>query len=117
MNYATKLVNFPQQIFAAAIATVIFPLLAAHFARKNRGAIARSIETGLRPVNFITIPAMCALMVLSYPIVQALFERGSFQHSATVLTASLLPYVALGLIALAANVVLTRYCFSCLEMV
>ena len=36
MNYVTKLVNFPQQIFAAAIATVIFPLLAAQFARENR---------------------------------------------------------------------------------
>jgi len=117
MNYATKLVNFPQQIFAAAIATVIFPLLAAHFARENRRAVARSIETGLRLVNFITIPAMCALIVLSYPIVQTLFERGSFQHSATVLTASLLPYAALGLIALAANVVLTRCCFACQEMV
>ena len=36
INYVTKLVNFPQQIFAAAIATVIFPLLAAQFARENR---------------------------------------------------------------------------------
>ena len=39
MNYATKLVNFPQQIFAAAIATVIFPLLAAQFARENRRGV------------------------------------------------------------------------------
>ena len=30
-----KLVNFPQQIFAAAIATVIFPLLAAEFAKST----------------------------------------------------------------------------------
>ena len=56
MNYATKLVNFPQQIFAAAIATVIFPLLAAQFARENRRGVARSVVTGLRLVNFITIP-------------------------------------------------------------
>ncbi len=47
MNYATKLVFFPQQIFAAAIATVIFPLLAAQFARDNRRGVARSVVTGL----------------------------------------------------------------------
>ena len=79
MNYATKLVNFPQQIFAAAIATVIFPLLAAQFARENRRGVARSVVTGLRLVNFITIPSVCALIVLAHPMVQALFERGTFQ--------------------------------------
>ena len=66
-------------------------------------------------MNFITIPAACALVVLAHPMVQALFERGTFQASATDLTASLLPYAACGLIALAANVVLTRCCFACKE--
>ena len=115
MNYATKLVNFPQQIFAAAIATVIFPLLAAQFAQDNRRGVARSLVTGLRLVNFITIPAVCALIVLAHPIVQTLFERGTFQASATDLTAGLLPFAAIGLIALASNVVLTRCCFACKE--
>ena len=115
MNYATKLVNFPQQIFAAAIATVIFPLLAAQFARDNRRGVARSVVTGLRLVNFITIPSACALIVLARPMVQALFERGTFQAGATDLTASLLPYAAIGLVALAANIVLTRCCFACKE--
>jgi putative peptidoglycan lipid II flippase len=47
--------------------------------------------------------------------VQALFERGTFQAGATDLTAGLLPYAAAGLVALAANVVLTRCCFACKE--
>jgi putative peptidoglycan lipid II flippase len=115
MNYATKLVNFPQQIFAAAIATVIFPLLASHFARANRIAVGSSVTTGLRLVNFITIPSVCALIVLAHPIVQTLFERGSFKSSATDLCAGLLPFAAIGLVALAANVVLTRCAFACKE--
>lgn len=115
MNYATKLVNFPQQIFAAAIATVIFPLLATQFARANRRGIARSVVTGLRLVNLITIPSVCALIVLARPIVETLFERGTFGPTATDLCAGLLPYAAVGLIALAANVVLTRCCFACRE--
>jgi putative peptidoglycan lipid II flippase len=116
INYVTKLVNFPQQIFAAAIATVIFPLLAAQFARDNRRGVAASAVTGLRLVNFITIPASCALIVLAHPMVQTLFERGNFGPTATDLTAGLLPYSAIGLLALAANVVLTRCCFACREV-
>lgn len=115
MNYATKVVGFPQQIFAAAIATVIFPLLAAHFARNNRGAIARSMETGLRLVVLISVPATCALIVLAHPMVQTLFERGNFQASATQVTSALIPYAAIGLIGLGANVVVTRCCFACQE--
>ena len=115
INYVTKLVNFPQQIFAAAIATVIFPLLAAQFARDNRRGVARSAVTGLRLVNFITIPSVCALIVLAHPMVQTLFERGNFGPTATDLTAGLLPFGAIGLVALAANVVLTRCCFACKE--
>ena len=115
MNYATKLVNFPQQIFAAAIATVIFPLLAAEFSRSNRAGVGQSVAVGLRLVNFIIIPAVCALIVLGRPIVQTLFERGSFGPTATDLCAGLLPYAAVGLVALAAIVVLSRVCFACNE--
>lgn len=115
INYATKLVNFPQQIFAAAIATVIFPLLAAQFAKENRRGVARSAVLGLRLVTFITVPSVCALVALAHPMIQTLFERGTFGPQATDLTAALVPYAAIGLVALAANVVLTRCCFACRE--
>ncbi len=116
MNYAVKLTNLPQQVFAAAIATVIFPLLAAQFARANRAGVGHSVVTGLRLVNFITIPSMVALFVLARPIVSTLFERGQFKTSATDLCAGLLPYAAVGLVGLAACVVLTRCCFACKEV-
>jgi putative peptidoglycan lipid II flippase len=48
-------------------------------------------------------------------MVQTLFQRGTFKSTATDLTAGLLPFAALGLVALAANVVLTRCCFACKE--
>jgi putative peptidoglycan lipid II flippase len=44
--------------------------------------------------------------------VQTLFERGAFTAEATVLCAQLLPYAAVGLVALAANVVLTRCLYA-----
>ncbi len=115
MNYATKLVGFPQQIFAAAIATVMFPLLASQFASANRAGIRRSVVMGLRLVNLVTIPSVCGLIVLGHPIIAALFQRGEFRESATDLCAGLLPYAAIGLVGVAASIVLTRCCFACKE--
>ena len=116
MSYAQKLVNFPLQIFAVAIATVIFPLLAMQFAQEDRSGVARSAITGLRLVNFITIPSVCALIVLARPIVSTLFERGSFGPTSVDLTVGLLPYASVGLVALAANVVLTRCLVACRQI-
>jgi putative peptidoglycan lipid II flippase len=113
MNYAVKVVGFPQQVFVAAIGTVIFPLFASQFASKNRAAMRRSIATGLKIVLFLTVPSAFGLCMLAGPIVQTLFERGAFTPEATVLCAALLPYAAVGLVALAANVILTRYLFAC----
>lgn len=113
MNYASKLVFFPQQIFAAAIATVLFPLLASQFAGANRPGLRNSVVTGLRLVNFIMIPAICGLIVLAYPITQLLFERGEFTVKSTALVASLIPWASLGVVVIAANIVLTRCCFAC----
>jgi putative peptidoglycan lipid II flippase len=115
MNYAVKLVYFPQQIFAAAIATVIFPVAASQFASKDRAGLRYSVSIGLRLVNLITIPAMCGLIVLAPLLVQTLFQRGAFGVEATEITAGLIPFAAVGLVALAANVMLTRFCFACNE--
>lgn len=115
MSYAVRLVYFPQQIFAVSIATVIFPLLASQFAVANRVGVRRSVVMGLRMVFFITIPSVVGLMALAQPIVATLFERGAFTEDATRLTASILPYAAVGLIAIAANVVLTRCSYACME--
>jgi putative peptidoglycan lipid II flippase len=73
----------------------------------------RSIATGLKIVLFLTMPSAMGLCMLAGPIVQTLVERGAFTPEATVLCASLLPYAAVGLVALAGNVILTRYLFAC----
>ena len=113
MNYASKLVSFPQEIFATAIATVIFPLIAQQFAQADRENVARNTITGLRLVNFITIPSACVLIVLARPIVQTLFQRGNFGLSSVNLTVGLVPFAAVGLIAMAANMVLINCLFAC----
>jgi putative peptidoglycan lipid II flippase len=113
MNYAVKIVGFPQQIFVTAVATVIFPLFASQFANRNKAAIRYSAALGLRIVVFLTVPSALGLCMLAGPIVQTLFQRGAFTAEATVVCSQLLPFAAVGLVALAANVVLSRCLYAC----
>lgn len=113
MNYAVKIVGFPQQLFVTAIATVIFPLFASQFAVRNKAAMRRSAALGLRIVVFLTLPSALGLCLLAGPIVQTLFQRGAFTAEATVVCSQLLPFAAVGLVALAANVVLSRCLYAC----
>lgn len=113
MNYAIKLVSFPQTVFMTALATVLFPLLASEFARANRNAVRKALESSLQLVNVIAIPASAGLIVIAGPLVRVLFERGAFDQNATALTASLVPYAAAGLLAIAVNIVLSRCTIAC----
>jgi len=112
MNYATKLVGFPQQLFAVAIATVIFPILSAQFATRETSALRQTASTGLRMTALITIPAAAGLIVLAQPILSVLFERGAFTSGDVVRTAGAMQYFAVGLLGIAASLVLTRTFFA-----
>jgi len=112
MQYATKVVGFPQQLFAAAIATVIFPVLAAQFASNEPRSLRATALSGLRMTALITIPAAFALIALARPIISVLFERGEFTPGDVVRTAGAMQFYAVGLLGLAASIVLTRCFFA-----
>lgn len=112
MQYATKVVGFPQQLFAVAIATVIFPVLSAHFAKSETDALRTTAFTGLRMTALITIPAAVGLIALARPIINVLFERGAFTPGDVVRTAGAMQFYAVGLLGLAASIVLTRCFFA-----
>src|SRR5579872_227094 len=112
MQYATKVVGFPQQLFAAAIATVIFPILSAQFASKELRQLRATAFEGLKITGIITIPAAFALIALARPIISVLFERGEFTSGDVVRTAGAMQFYAVGLLGIAASIVLTRGFFA-----
>jgi putative peptidoglycan lipid II flippase len=112
MQYATKVVGFPQQLFAVAIATVIFPILSAQFAKSELAALRTTALTGLRMTALITIPAAFGLIALARPIISVLFERGEFTPGDVVRTAGAMQFYAVGLLGIAASIVLTRCFFA-----
>jgi putative peptidoglycan lipid II flippase len=112
MQYATKVVGFPQQLFAVAIATVIFPILSAQFAKSEIDELRSTSFAALRMTALITIPAAFALIALARPIISVLFERGEFTSGDVVRTAGAMQFYAVGLLGIAASIVLTRCFFA-----
>jgi putative peptidoglycan lipid II flippase len=97
LNLATRVMELPIGVFTAAIATVVFPLIARHAARADWAQLGADYHKGLRLVLVINIPAAVGLALLSEPVTRLLFERGAFTAGDTVLMTPILAVYALGL--------------------
>ena len=97
INLATRVMELPIGVFTAAIATVVFPLIARHAARSDWGQLAGDYHKGLRLVLVLNVPAAVGLAVLSEPITRLLFQRGAFSATDTSLMTPVLAVYALGL--------------------
>ena len=69
----------PQGMFSVALATVLFPslsrLVARHDTAGRRGA---SSGTGTRQNLLLLVPAAAAIIALAHPIVELVYQYGSF---------------------------------------
>lgn len=97
INLATRVMELPIGIFTAAVATVVFPLIARHAAEGRWEQLGEDYHKGLRLVLVLNVPAAVGLAVLSEPITRLLFQRGAFGAADTALMTPVLAVYALGL--------------------
>lgn len=97
INLATRVMELPIGVFTAAIATVVFPLIARHAARADWTSLGKDYHKGLQLVLVLNVPAAVGLALLSEPIVRLLFQRGAFSAADTQLMTPVLAVYALGL--------------------
>jgi putative peptidoglycan lipid II flippase len=112
LNLSTRVMELPIGVFTAAIATVVFPLIARHAARQDWTALAHDYHKGLRLVLIINVPAAIGLALLSEPITRLLFERKAFTAADTTLMTPVLAVYALGLPFLSFTTVALRGFYS-----
>ncbi len=106
--YGERLYQFPVGILGIAVATVIFPLLSQHAARKQFDAIGPDLSVGLRLVTFLSVPAAAGLVLLAEPIARLLFERGEFKADDAARTAAMIRAYGPGVWAYCALPVVVR---------
>jgi putative peptidoglycan lipid II flippase len=97
LYYAFRLVQLPIGIFGVAIATVTLPAVARQHALDDLKAFGKTVEEALRFGFYLTLPASVGLAVVAQPVIQLIYEHGSFTAEATAQTALALQAYTIGL--------------------
>ena len=105
---AARLIELPLGVFAIAVTTVVFPLLAKMRSRKDDAGYLAAFEQGLRLTLAVTLPAAVGLILLRDPIIGFLFDWGSFGADDVGRTAPVLAIVAVGMPFFATAAFVTR---------
>ena len=112
LNYGFKLVQLPVGIFVTALATAVYPRLSECAANKDKVGFGVAVASSIRMLALLLIPASVGMVVLRYPIVKLVFERGSFDNLATAQTGIALGFYAVGLMGVAGVQILIRGFYS-----
>jgi putative peptidoglycan lipid II flippase len=99
IGVAFAVMTMPQVVVAQAIAIAALPTFAAQVARGELAEMRSSLASVLRGVLLLSVPATVGLILLRYPIVILLFERGEFDNESTILVTWALLWYTAGLVS------------------
>jgi putative peptidoglycan lipid II flippase len=97
LYYADRINQLPLGMVGIAIGVVLLPTLTRNLADNDTAAALDSQNRSLEFALALTLPAAIALMVIPKPIIQVLFERGSFTAQDTAQVSAALAAFAIGL--------------------
>ena len=98
INAAFRLYMLPQGMFAVAVAAVLFPMLSRLAARRDERAFRSALDSGMRQIAFMLVPAALVSIVLAEPIVRLVYQRGEFTAADTTIVAQCLQAFSIGLV-------------------
>ncbi len=101
LNYGKRLVDAALLMGPVAVVTVMYPHISRLASLEDREGLITMIRRSMRLLLFISVPMACLLLATRRPLLQCLFQRGSFGASSTAGTADALAIYSLGLVALA----------------
>ena len=108
LDFGYKLMRIPFEVFAVAIATVVFPSIAGLVIAEEGSRLKEVFVSAIKMIAFITIPATLIFIILRLPLVRLLFQRGEFDATSTRMTGTALLYYSFGLFFHGANYVIIR---------
>ncbi|MBI3836759.1 MAG: murein biosynthesis integral membrane protein MurJ [Planctomycetia bacterium] len=106
--YGERFYQLPVGMLGVAIATVIYPLLSRHAARRDHRLIGADLTLALRLVWFTALPAGVGIILVAQPLTRLLFERGEFTADDAARAARMIACYASGVWAYSAIPVLVR---------
>ncbi|HAS85016.1 MAG TPA: hypothetical protein DCS23_03040 [Candidatus Yonathbacteria bacterium] len=98
-NFALNLQSVPIAIIGVSYATAAFPALSKHFADEEIKKFLEKILTAARHIVFWSLPVLVLMIVLRAQIVRTILGSGSFDWTATRLTAACLAIFTVSAVA------------------
>ncbi len=93
LYYSDRLMEFPLGVFGVALATVVLPGLSKKAANEDWKGFRQDIDSALRLVLIIGLPATLGLLLLAEPLITTLFYYGAFtERDVTMSGMSLMAY-------------------------
>ena len=108
INYAFRLYQLPQGMFAITIGTVLFPTLSRYAADSDIGRFRETLSLGVRQIFFVSLPFVAWFVVVPHSIVQLIYQHGHFGPADTAVVAPVLAFFTLGMAFANANVMFNR---------
>lgn len=108
LRLANRIIQLPLGIFAVSISSVIFPTITSQIARGEVEKFKDTFSLGIRNILFVIIPSAVGLFILRLPLIRLLFVHGAFTEQDAFITAQVLLYYTLGLVAQAGIQILIR---------
>jgi len=100
LNYANKLMQFTYGVLGTSLFVVLFPHFTRVAVREGTEELSRTLRRTFEGILLFLVPVTAGSIVLAFPIVQVLFERGFFTREATEITAPLFALFSLGIFGL-----------------
>lgn len=108
LNYGFRLITLPQGLLGLALVQAFYPSLAIAGSAEDRAEFRELMRRGLLALSVVMLPIVAVTAVLRVPIVELVYERGSFSVFDVALTADAVAFYALGLSFLAWRELTTR---------
>jgi putative peptidoglycan lipid II flippase len=112
IDFGFSLMLMAQAVIAQSVATAMMPTLASQYALGRIDEVRQSLESTLRGVLFLAVPASVGIMILRQPIIAWLYQRGNFNPHSTDLVAWALLWYGAGLVGHSLLEILARAFYS-----
>ena len=107
-NFAFNLQSVPLAIIGVSYATAAFPTLSKHFAEDDIEKFLSQLLSAARHIIFWSLPVMILFVVLRAQIVRTILGSGSFDWTATMLTAATLAVFTVSIVAQSISLLFAR---------
>jgi integral membrane protein MviN len=108
INYANKVGYIMDNVIVLSIVAVMYPSFSKMVAEQNMEGFRQMIEKTIQMVILLMVPISVGAILFSQPIIRLLFGRGAFDENAIIVTASVMSYFSVGMLAVSLRSVLTR---------